>query len=211
MWPESEKTEELLGAVREGDAEAVNKLIDRHRDAILRLVRMRLDRRIQPRVGVSDVVQDVFIEANRRLQKYLQDPIMPFHLWLRQIAKDRIIDAHRRHRVSAKRSVDREQPAHLPAGMDHSSMAIANQLVDGEITPMAAATQRELASRVEQTITELPEQDRDILLMRHYEFLSNQEVAEALGLSQPAASMRYLRAIRRMRELLLADNQEDSL
>ncbi len=209
MWPESEKTEELLGDARDGNAEAVNKLIDRHRDAILRLVRMRLDRRIQPRVGVSDVVQDVFIEANRRLQKYLQDPIMPFHLWLRQIAKDRIIDAHRRHRVSKKRSVDREQPAHLPGDMDHSSMALANQLVDGEVTPMAAATQRELAARVEQTIGELPEQDRDILLMRHYEFLSNQEVAEALGLSQPAASMRYLRAIRRMRELLIVD-EEDS-
>ncbi|MFP6753172.1 MAG: sigma-70 family RNA polymerase sigma factor [Pirellulaceae bacterium] len=209
MWPESEKTEELLGDARDGDAEAVNKLIDRHRDAILRLVRMRLDRRIQPRVGVSDVVQDVFIEANRRLQKYLQDPIMPFHLWLRQIAKDRIIDAHRRHRVSKKRSVDREQPAHVPADMDHSSMALANQLVDGEVTPMAAATQRELAARVEQTIGDLPEQDRDILLMRHYEFLSNQEVAEALGLSQPAASMRYLRAIRRMRELLIVD-EEDS-
>jgi RNA polymerase sigma-70 factor (ECF subfamily) len=210
MWPESEKTEALLGDAREGDAEAVNKLIERHRDAILRLVRMRLDRRIQPRVGVSDVVQDVFIEANRRLQKYLQDPVMPFHLWLRQIAKDRIIDAHRRHRVSAKRSVDREQPAHLPADMDHSSMALANQLVDGEVTPMAAATQRELAARVEQTIAELPEQDRDIVLMRHYEFLSNQEVAEALGLSQPAASMRYLRAIRRMRDLLLVE-EEDSL
>ena len=209
MWPESEKTEELLGDAREGNAEAVNKLIDRHRNAILRLVRMRLDRRIQPRVGVSDVVQDVFIEANRRLQKYLQDPVMPFHLWLRQIAKDRIIDAHRRHRVSKKRSVDREQPAHVPADMDHSSMALANQLVDGEVTPMAAATQRELAARVEQTIGELPEQDRDILLMRHYEFLSNQEVAEALGLSQPAASMRYLRAIRRMRELLIVD-EEDS-
>ncbi len=209
MWPESEKTEELLGDAREGNAEAVNKLIDRHRNAILRLVRMRLDRRIQPRVGVSDVVQDVFIEANRRLQKYLQDPVMPFHLWLRQIAKDRIIDAHRRHRVSKKRSVDREQPAHLPGNMDHSSMALANQLVDGEVTPMAAATQRELAARVEQTIGELPEQDRDILLMRHYEFLSNQEVAEALGLSQPAASMRYLRAIRRMRELLIVD-EEDS-
>ena len=210
MWPESEKTEELLGDAREGNAEAVNKLIDRHRDAILRLVRMRLDRRIQPRVGVSDVVQDVFVEANRRLQKYLQDPVMPFHLWLRQIAKDRIIDAHRRHRVSAKRSVDREQPAHLPGDMDHSSLALANQLVDGEITPMAAATQRELASRVEERIAELPEQDRDILLMRHYEFLSNQEVAEALGLSQPAASMRYLRAIRRMRDLLLASEEEDS-
>ena len=210
MWPESEKTDELLNGVREGDSDAVNKLIERHRDAIWRLVKMRLDRRIQPRVDASDVVQDVFIEVNRRLQKYLENPVMPFHLWLRQIAKDRIIDAHRRHRVSAKRSVDREQPAHLPADMDHSSMALANQLVDGEVTPMAAATQRELAARVEQTIAELPEQDRDIVLMRHYEFLSNQEVAEALGLSQPAASMRYLRAIRRMRDLLLVE-EEDSL
>ena len=210
MWPENENTQELLMGVKAGDDDAVNGLLDRHREAVRRLVQMRLDRKIRQRVGVSDVVQDVLISAHRRLQDYLKSPAMPFHLWIRQITKDRIIDAHRRHRVSAKRSVDREQPAHVPANMDHSSLAIANQLVDGEITPMAAATQRELASRVEQTITELPEQDRDILLMRHYEFLSNQEVAEALGLSQPAASMRYLRAIRRMRELLLADNQEDS-
>jgi RNA polymerase sigma-70 factor (ECF subfamily) len=209
MWPESEKTDELLNGVREGDSDAVNKLIERHRDAIWRLVKMRLDRRIQPRVDASDVVQDVFIEVNRRLQKYLENPVMPFHLWIRQIARDRMIDAYRRHRVSAKRSVDREQAGYVPAGMDKSSLALVDHLVDREITPMAAATQREMAARVEQVIGELPDQDRDILLMRHYEHLSNQEVAEALEITQPAASMRYLRAIRRMRELLLAEGGED--
>lgn len=209
MWPEHEKTEQLLGEARQGDADAVNQLIERHRDAIWRLVRMRLDRKIQQRVDVSDVVQDVFIEANRRLTRYLENPVMPFHLWLRQIAKDRIIDAHRRHRVSAKRSVDKEHQGRVALGPDQTSLALVNQLVDGEMTPAAAVTRRELAERVEQTIAELPEQDREILLMRHYEQLSNQEVADTMGLSQPAAGMRYLRAIRRLRETLLADGEQE--
>ena len=81
------------------------------------MVEMRLDRRIQQRVDASDIVQEVMIEANRRLRKYLDDPVMPFHLWLRQMAKDRIIDAHRRHRASGKRSVDREQGMVAPAAM----------------------------------------------------------------------------------------------
>jgi RNA polymerase sigma-70 factor (ECF subfamily) len=170
---------------------------------------MRLDRKIQQRVDVSDVVQDVFIEANRRLTRYLENPVMPFHLWLRQIAKDRIIDAYRRHRVSAKRSVDKEHQGRVALGPDQTSLALVNQLVDGEMTPAAAVTRRELAERVEQTIAELPEQDREILLMRHYEQLSNQEVADTMGLSQPAAGMRYLRAIRRLRETLLADGEQE--
>ena len=209
MWPEHEKTEQLLGEARQGDADAVNQLIERHRDAIWRLVRMRLDRKIQQRVDVSDVVQDVFIEANRRLTRYLENPVMPFHLWLRQIAKDRIIDAYRRHRVSAKRSVDKEHQGRVALGPDQTSLALVNQLVDGEMTPAAAVTRRELAERVEQAIAELPEQDREILLMRHYEQLSNQEVADTMGLSQPAAGMRYLRAIRRLRETLLADGEQE--
>ncbi|MCP4078789.1 MAG: RNA polymerase factor sigma-70, partial [Planctomycetaceae bacterium] len=105
MWPEQEKTEALLEQARQGDEDAINSLIDRHRNALRHLVRMRLDRKIQRRVDVSDVVQDVLIEANRRLKTYLENPVMPFHLWVRHIARDRIIDAHRRHRGSAKRSV----------------------------------------------------------------------------------------------------------
>lgn len=208
MWPTKDKTEQLLLGAKNGDDDAVNRLIERHRDAVLRMVQMRLDQKIRRRVAVSDVVQDVMIDASRRLQDYLANPVMPFHLWLRHIAKDRIIDAHRRHRGSQKRSVDREQGLAVPGADDHSTMDLAAHLCDGELTPAAAATQRELAQRVEAAITELGEQDGEIIIMRHYEQLTNQEVAQALGLSEPAASMRYLRAVRRLREMLTSSTDE---
>ncbi len=210
FWPENEKTQELLDVIRDGkDDDAANRLLDRHRDALRRLVAMRLDRKIQGRVDASDIVQDVMIEANRRLQDYLLNPVMPFHLWLRHMAKDRLIDAHRRHRGSAKRSVDREQPMVAVGGMDRSTMELAVHLADKEMTPAAAATMHELQARFEAAINELNEHDQEIVLMRHFEHLTNQEAAQALGLSEPAASMRYLRAMRRLREII-SNTGEDS-
>src|SRR5262245_3654007 len=203
MWPNTEKTQDLLAEAKGGDPEAVNRLMDRHRDSLRRMVQLRLDQRIQRRIDVSDIVQDVLVEANRRLKEYLAQPAMPYHLWLRQIAQDRIIDAHRRHRVSAKRSVDKERPLAVPAADDHSTIQLAAQLCDRQLTPAAAATQAELAKAVEAAIAKLPDQDCEIIIMRHYEQLSNQEIAQALGLTEPAASMRYLRAIRRLKELMV--------
>lgn len=171
---------------------------------------MRLDRKIQKRIDVSDVVQDVLVEANRRLQRYLEDPVMPFHLWLRQIAKDRIIDAHRRHRVSAKRSVDREQQLVAPRGYDQSSIQLASLLGDPKLTPAAAIMQKEMARKVEDSIALLDEKDCEIIVMRHYEHLTNQEIGQLLGLSEPAASMRYLRAIRRLKHVLQDGRSDDS-
>ncbi len=197
MWPDSGKTAELLNDAREGNASAVNELLDRHREALRRMVELRMDRALQRRVDASDIVQDVMLEANRRLETYLNEPAMPFHLWLRSMAKDRIIDAHRRHRVAQRRSVDREQP--LVAHIDHSTVELAGQLCDRELTPAAAATWQETLRRFQAAIEELEEQDREVILMRHFEKLSNQEVAEALGLTGAAASMRYLRAIRKLR------------
>jgi len=209
MWPPADKTEQLLDDARAGDADAINHLIERHRDSVKRLVQMRLDQRIQRRVDVSDVVQDVMVEAHRRLRDYLGQPSMAFHLWLRQIAKDRIIDAHRRHRVSGKRSVDREQALQVAASDDRSAADLALQLLDPEITPASAAVHREMIRRVEEAVTQLGEQDFEIVAMRHYEQLSNQEVAQILGLSEPAASMRYLRAIRRLRAILGGETPDE--
>jgi RNA polymerase sigma-70 factor (ECF subfamily) len=203
IWPEADKTQELLDQARDGESEAADRLFDRHRDALRRMVQMRLDKRIRQRVDASDIVQDVFIEANRRLTSYLENPVMPFHLWLRHMARDRIIDAHRRHRVSAKRSVDREQAMVAIGGMDRSTMELAAHLVDNEATPAAAAAMHELQARFEDAIGQLNEQDQEIVLMRHFEHLTNQEAAIALELTEPAASMRYLRAMRRLREMLV--------
>jgi RNA polymerase sigma-70 factor (ECF subfamily) len=205
VWPDQDQTRELLSGAKSGDEDAVNRLLERHRQAIHRMVQLRLDQKIRRRIDVSDVVQDVLVEASRRLRDYLQDPGLPFHLWLRQITQDRIIDAHRRHRMSAKRSVDQERALFAPAAGDQSSRDLAAQLCDAELTPAAAATQREMARRVEAAIAKLDDQDCEIVVMRHYEQLSNQEVAVALGLTEPASSMRYLRAIRRLRKLLDED------
>ena len=201
IWPEEQPTQELLAGAKAGDEDAVEQLLERYRDSLRRMIGMRLDRRISGRVDVSDVVQDVLMVVNRRLQDYLSNPVLDFHLWVRQIAKDRIIDAHRRHRGSAKRSVDREQPLVAQAAVDQSTMELAGQLCDVELTPAAAATRQELAAHVQATIAQLGEADREIILMRHFEQLSNQEIAQALRLSEPAASMRYLRALKKLRKL----------
>lgn len=202
MWPETDKTEQLLEGARNGDVSARENLLQRHRDSLRRMIEMRLDRRIQQRIDASDIVQEVLVDANRRLADYLADPKMPFHLWLRHMAKDRIIDAHRRHRVSGKRSVDREQALHVGFNMDQSSVDLAAQIHDPNTTPGAAATMQELHQRFEAAIEELEDQDREVIVMRHFEQLSNQDVAAALELTPAAASMRYLRAIRRLRTLL---------
>jgi RNA polymerase sigma-70 factor (ECF subfamily) len=210
MWPDSSQTQELLQQARQGDAQAINALLERHRAALRRMVDLRMDRALSRRVDASDIVQDVMLEANRRLNEYLSNPAMPFHLWLRHMARDRLIDAHRRHRVSQRRSLDREQPLVAAHDMDRSTLELAAQLCDAELTPAAAATWHELQRRFQQAVEELDEQDREIVLMRHFEELSNQEVAQALNLSAAAASMRYLRAMRRLRGLLKESGQSEA-
>ena len=202
MWPNSPDTQELLKQAQKGQPDAVEQLLDAHREPLRRMIGLRLDPALAARLDASDIVQDVLLEAHRRLSDYLRSPAMPFHLWLRHIAKDHVIDAHRRHRQAQRRSLDREQPI-VPAVLaDHSSYELAGQILDQEPTPASAAIRHELQRRLDTAIAALDDDDREVILMRHGEQLSNQEVAAALGLTEAAASMRYLRAVRRLRDLL---------
>ena len=202
MWPDPNQTQELLKQAERGDGEAVGRLLEQHRDSLRRVIHLRLDRAIQRRVDASDIVQEVMLEASRRLPEYLKNPAIPFHLWLRQMARDRLIDAHRRHQVAERRAIDREQPIELAAFLDRSSIELAGDLRDHELTPAAAAIRQELERRFHAVLGQLDDEDREILIMRYFEQLSNQEVAQALGLSEAAAGMRHLRALRRLRTLL---------
>ena len=196
---EARPTLVLLDRVRSGDADAINSLLKRHRDVIKQMIDRRMDRGVRQRVDASDIVQDVMIEANRRLGDYLANPTMPFQLWLRHMARDRLVDAHRRHRVAATRSVDREVPLVIPSTGDQSQVDMGGQITDRGLTPAAAATWHELERRFAAAVELLEEGDRQIVLLRHFEHLSTAEVAEVLGLSKPAAGMRYLRAMRSVR------------
>lgn len=213
MWPDSLETDRLLESARNGDAASINRLLERHRAALVRLVSLRLDPGVRRRVDASDVVQDVLAEAARRLADYLREPAAPFHLWLRQMARDRMVDAYRRHRAAARRSLDREQPLAAPELDDRSALDLAAQLRDHrELTPAAAAVRHELDRRFAEAVDALDDLDREVILMRHFEHLTNQEVARSLGLSEPAAGMRYLRAMRRLRarlDVAPGDSQED--
>jgi RNA polymerase sigma-70 factor (ECF subfamily) len=202
MLANSPETQELLDQVRRGEGAALDRLLGAHRDGLRRMIDLRLDPALGRRVDASDIVQDVLLEASRRLQDYLRNPAMPFHLWLRHIAKDHMIDAHRRHRKAQRRSLDREQPVVPAAFADRSSLELAAQFFDQELTPASAAIRRELEQRLHGALASLDEDDRDIILMRHFEQLSNQEVGALLGLTEAAASMRYLRAVRRLRAVL---------
>ncbi|HKI33086.1 MAG TPA: sigma-70 family RNA polymerase sigma factor [Gemmataceae bacterium] len=205
MWPNSPETQELLDKAKQGQAGAVERLLETHREPLRRMIGLRLDPALAGRVDASDIVQDVMLEVSQRLADYLRHPAMPFHLWVRHIAKDHVIDAHRRHRQAQRRSLDREQPL-VPAGLaDQSSLELAGQFLDREMTPATAAVRHELQRRMEQAVASLDEDDREIILMRHYEQLSNQEVATALHLTEAAASMRHLRAVRRLRAALLGE------
>jgi len=191
----------LLKRVEEDGPAAADRLWERHREPLRRMIGLRLDQALGRRVDASDVVQEVLLKANLRLAEYLRNPSMPFHLWLRQLARDHVIDEYRRHRVAARRSVDRERSL-APAFLDRSSIELAAQLRDPNLTPAAAVLRGELERRFREALAQLDEPDREIVVMRHFEQLSNGEAARLLNVSDAAAGMRHLRALRRLRAIL---------
>jgi RNA polymerase sigma-70 factor (ECF subfamily) len=194
-------TDELLRRTSGGDSAARGALLERHRRRLRRLVALRLDRRLAPRLDPSDVVQEVMAEADRRLGDYLRRRPLPFYPWLRQLACDRLAEAHRRHMGAARRSVAREEAAGLglPEG---SAEELAGRLLASATGPSEAARRAEQKARVRAALAALGEQDREVLALRHLEQLSAREAAAVLGLTEAAFKSRALRAMQRLRRLL---------
>jgi RNA polymerase sigma-70 factor (ECF subfamily) len=195
---DSSETERLLQKARAGEREAVARLFDRHRSYLQRVVELRLDPKLRPRLDASDVVQDAQIEALRRLDGYLDQPALPFRLWLRQIAYDRLLMLRRFHVQAARRSVERDAP--LP---DRSSLMLAQQLLAPGPSPSQQLALREFVRRVREAVNQLPEADREILILRKLEGLSNQETAQVLHTDPATASRRYGRAVIKLRDILV--------
>jgi RNA polymerase sigma-70 factor, ECF subfamily len=196
VTPDSAETRGLLGQAEAGDRRAFEALFARYRDYLRQVVEVRLDPKVRARVDPSDVVQETQLEALRRLPDYLARRPMPFRLWLRKTAQERLLVVRRRHVEAGRRAVGREVP--LP---DRSSLLLAGGLLAGS-SPSRQAGRRELARRVRQALALLPEADREVLLLRAFEGLSNQEVACVLDLDPDAASKRHGRALLRLHQLL---------
>jgi RNA polymerase sigma-70 factor (ECF subfamily) len=194
-----EEIADLLRRARQGEQAAFDELFARHRQAVRRGIALRLDRRLAARVDVSDVEQETYLEAARRLPAYLERPDMPFHLWLHWLAREQVLTAHRRHLAADRRSVGREAP---PLPVD-SSASFVCALVGKGPSPSQAAAATEMAERLRLALGQLDEDERSILLWRHFEQLTNREIAQILHISPAAANKRYVRALERLRGLLL--------
>jgi RNA polymerase sigma-70 factor (ECF subfamily) len=195
--PDSAQTCSLLEEVRQGDREALGRLLARYRPDLHAFVAHHLDPGLRARVDPSDVVQETQLEVVRRMADYLARRPMPFHLWVRKTAYERLLNLRRDHRQTARRSVSREVP--LP---DHSSLLLAGPLVRVEPSPSQEAEARDLAERVGRAVADLAEADREMLLLRHAEGLSYDEISCLLEIEPAAARKRYGRALIRLQKVL---------
>jgi RNA polymerase sigma-70 factor (ECF subfamily) len=202
---DSEETRQLLAEVRAGDSQALGKLLTRHQPYLLRFIELHLDPRLRVRLDPADVVQDAQMQAVRRLPAYLEQQALPFRLWLRQLAHDRVLNLRRDHIGAARRSLAREVA--LP---EDSAAQLAGGLLTSSTSPSQRLSRQELAQRVREAMTRLSESDREVLLLRHFEGLSNAEVVALLGLTPSAVSKRYGRAVLRLHDLLLASGLKES-
>lgn len=199
------ETQALLGRVRSGDAEAMQRLLGRHRSRLLRMVGVRMDPRLNPRVDASDVVQEALMEATRKLPDYLERGGCAFYPWLRRIAWERLAQLHRRHIEAQRRSVKREV-RHGVGLSDRSTMLLAEQLAASGTSVGGQLVRKEVCLRVGQALEELPELDREAVVLRHLEQLSLGEAAAVLDISTEAARSRYRRAIERLHDVLSEDS-----
>jgi RNA polymerase sigma-70 factor (ECF subfamily) len=195
--PDSAETHGLLQRARIGDRQAFEQLFARHQAYLLRLVELRLAPQLRSRIGPEDIVQEAYVEALSRLDGYLERPALPFRLWLRQIACDRALKARRQHLGTARRAIGREVP--LP---ERSSLVLAGRLLAGDPSPSQQLDHQETVRRLRQAVAQLPESDREMVMLRHFEELSNQEVACLLGIDPGTASKRHGRAMLRLHRLL---------
>jgi RNA polymerase sigma-70 factor, ECF subfamily len=199
MSAEARTDEELLDAARNGDEGALAVLVGRHRDRLERMVRLRLDRRLQGRVDPADVVQEAYLALRGKFPQYSADPPLPFFLWLRLEVGQKLVDVHRFHLGTQMRDAGQEVSLHRGPLPPVTSLSLAEHLLGKLTTASHAAMRAELKLRVQEALNGMDPNDREVLILRHFEELSNAEVAQVLGIKPSAAVNRYVRALKRLK------------
>jgi RNA polymerase sigma-70 factor (ECF subfamily) len=198
------ESEDPIEMIRQSgaDPQVLGQIWEHYRDRLRRVVRLRLDRRLQGRADPSDVLQEAFLDFQSRAAQYAQKPDMPFFLWLRFLTGQRLQLIHRHHLGTQMRDAGREVSLHRGAMPQATSVSLAAQLL-GRFTSVTQAVQRaEMQLILQEAINGLDPLDREILALRHFEELSNEETAQVLGIKPSAASNRHVRALKRLRDVL---------
>ena len=200
MAEAGEITQGLLDRAGHGDVVARHELLERYRRYLRSLVAGRLDRRVARRVDASDIVQEALADASERMDDYLRARPLPFLGWLRRLVRDRVVDAHRHHLGSLRRSVARERPTSELT--DASVAELGRRLLAPDTSPSNRLDRRERFDRIAAALLTLQDRDREVLVMWYLEQRSTREIAETLGITERGIRSRHLRALLRLRGCL---------
>jgi len=199
----SSSVEELIQRLIEGDQQALAELFSRYRERLWNIVNLRLDNRLKGRVDADDVLQEVYLDAADRVEHYIKNREKgTFFVWLRLVTAQTLINVHRRHLDSQMRDAKREMSIHIGRHYHPATTSLAIQLLGDITSPSRVAMREETARQLEEVLESMGPLDREILTLRHFEQLSNKEVAEFLGIQAKAASIRYVRALKRLKGIL---------
>jgi RNA polymerase sigma-70 factor (ECF subfamily) len=202
MSDDPSEVREQLRRVLAGDQQALADLFARYRERLKRMVRLRLDRRLQGRLDASDVLQEAYLDVARRAPEYAANPALPFFLWLRLLTGQRLLALHRQHLGAKMRDAGQEVSLYRGALPQASSVSLAAHLLGRLTSPSLAAVRAEMQLKLQEALNGMEPLDREVLTLRHFEELSNGETAAVLGIQKAAASNRYVRALRRLKEVL---------
>jgi RNA polymerase sigma-70 factor (ECF subfamily) len=191
-----------MGDARTNQQALFAELLAQHRGRLRGLIELRMDNRIRGRVDPSDIVQEAYLEASERLVSYLERPELPFFVWLRLITLQKLALMYRRHFGTQSRALGREVSLADISLPDEASEALTSVLMGRGESPSDAAEKGERRQRLHDALESLEPIDREVLVLRHFEELTNAEAAAVLGLKPTAASNRYVRALKRLEELL---------
>lgn len=196
---ERSSEESLVANARTGDREALAGLFARWRPRLEWLVELRLDPHLRGRLDPADVLQEAWLDVSKRFEGWVEKPDMPLFLWVRFLTAQKLLELHRRHGAQQR---DARREVALQAGPSASTIALAEHLAGSVSSPSRGVARQETLARVRAALDELEEIDREVLVLRHFEELSNNEIAELLGITKAGASNRYVRALKRLREAL---------
>lgn len=185
-----------------GDQDALATVFDLHRDRLWKIVYFRMDARMAGRMDPDDVLQDAFVDATKRLHHYTEEKHFSPFVWLRMIVGQTLTDAHRRHVQAKQRDASRETSRPAGGFPQATSVSLADFLSAKITTPSQSIVRTEQNSKLHQAIESMEPIDREVLALRHFEELSNKEISEVLGIEQKAASIRYIRAVSRLKKIL---------
>lgn len=173
-----------------------------HRERLCRMVALRMDRRLKGRLDASDVIQEAFFEAAERFDEFQRQPAQSFFLWLRFLTLQQLMIAARRHLTTQARAAGKEVDLAATGAAEISSAGLADIILDSGTSPSEAAARQERATQLQAALETMDANDREILFLRHFEQLTNAETAQTLKIEPAAASQRYFRALKRLREIL---------